>query len=337
MIRSKRVVLIKKKSNMRSICISMLLLFIIAQLSAQGEDDHLLMQENRVHTVQAYYFETEGAVDSTLMSTEVYNQKGRRTSVEYYDSLGVRNRYEYFYHYDTIRCRRRSYYRGQLSSRTKIIYNERGQEIQSIGYIPGGYFSGKFSEFKYNDDYQLEDIKIYLGNAKLFHQEIEYHLNGTPKRVKSQIGLSQKCLDIPVSRGYQKVGNRNTGDIPKWIKFKDRTRKTELRYYDEAGKLTQEVGARYHVESKILDRDRKTGLTCQQVDTKCFEELSTFSINGMINIESGTTMREELYRSKNGLIAYEKQYLITAVSSSSDKSYFRPLGMLKYVHTYYED
>lgn len=306
------------------------------QLHAQGEYDHVRMYNNKVHTAKSYLFESEDAIDSTLLSIEEYNAKGRRTSVEYYDSLGIKNSYKYFYNFDTIRCLRKSYFRNKYTGSTKVIYNERGQDVHTTSFTATGKPTGTFSDTKYDDKFRVVDKKIFRGRDKFYHQKVEYHKNGNPKKVETTTGWRKNKKSKSKYVGYLLFGNIRGN--PRWVEFKNNDRRKEVKLYDPNGNLIHEDGTIYHTESKMLKKDPSTGLICEQVDTEYYEDVSTFSINGSIVVIKGTSVRHELYRKDNGLIVYEKEYVtIPTEGKSQSGAITKSLGMLKYVRTFYEN
>ena len=148
-----------------------ILVLLIAALSinAQQKNDPIILQRNNVIEIEGYVFDSETALDSMLITKEYFNAKGHREKIEIYNSTGITSEYIYNYKEDTLLTERITKFRNELHSVTKIRYDDKLREIETIDYDFEGKKMGTFSKVKYNDRKKTKETKIYIGNKLNIH------------------------------------------------------------------------------------------------------------------------------------------------------------------------
>lgn len=160
--------------NLATVLICVLGAFL---LSAQDKYDPETIEENNIKEIRSYLFDQESSIDSSLITREYFNSKGRRTKIEIHDSLGIRMEYIYIYQDDTLRVERITKAKGVFKSKTKIQYDNKNRETKAVDYDIEGKKTGTYSKTKYNDRKRTEENKIYFSSKLAVHTKKKYDKN----------------------------------------------------------------------------------------------------------------------------------------------------------------
>lgn len=254
-----------------------LLLLIIGHnlLSAQDGQSPSLIKENNIQKIETYFLEPNATQDSTLITKEEYNDNGWRTKIEIYDSLGLANHYEYDYQFDSIKTERRTYFRNELSSVTKLKNDQYGNELTAIDYDADGNKLGMASEILYNDQQQLVETIVYNGDLIIFQEKRKYHQNGNLKEV-------------------DKIK-------PDYLK--------STSVYKENGELKDNQDSKHYWNKEIFENYRSTGITLEQVDCRRAYKIGVIAVSGILDLAPFDNLRTQTFFLSSGLIDYEQEFV----------------------------
>ena len=244
-------------------------------LIAQDGQPWDLLKGNKVHKIETYFLESNATQDSFLVTKEEYNQEGRRTRIGIYDSLGLANHYEYDYLSDSIRTERRTYYRNELSSVTKLVYNQDGNETSAIDYDTDGNKLAMSSKNIYNDQQQLVEVIIYNGDLVWVHRKMKYHDNG---KLKESEVIKPNYLKNKVS-------------------------------YDREGEEKHNQNSKIYNHREVYEDYNSTGKKMEQRDSRFAYKIGVIGVKEVLNLKPFDYWRQQIFYLKNGLIDYELQFV----------------------------
>ena len=155
--------------KMKNLINILVLLMAALAINAQQKIDPNMLQRNNIIEIEGYVFDSETAMDSMLITKEYFNAKGHRVKIEIYNSTGTTSEYIYNYKDDTLLTERITKFRNELHSVTKIRYDDKLREIETIDYDFEGKKMGTYSKVKYNDRKKTKETKIYIENTLYIH------------------------------------------------------------------------------------------------------------------------------------------------------------------------
>lgn len=260
---------------MKILVLISVLYFSLYTLSAQDGQPPSLIKGNGIKKIEAYFFQGNATQDSTLITVEDYNTAGWRTKIEIYDSLGLANHYEYDYLFDSIKTERRTFFRNEFDSVTKIENDQFGNELSAIDYNADGEESGWKSINKYNDQGQLIESSIYDNSKLVICEESKYHSNG-------------EIMETAVT----KLGRL----VARYV-------------YDENGKVKQRQDSKNYYSKVVFENYKSTGRRMDQIDSRSAYKKITIGVGGVLDLARFDNLRTQIFYLDNGLIDYEVQYV----------------------------
>lgn len=143
----------------------------------QGKYDRKMISENGIFMIEGYKVSLENEASESLITRELFNKAGSRTSIELHKESGFQE-YEYHYKNDTTRMARVHKVENVVRSKSILKYDEKGRHIRSVDYDRFDQPTGIYETKEYKDEGRLEEYKLYDKRGLKIHSTRKYNEKG---------------------------------------------------------------------------------------------------------------------------------------------------------------
>ena len=249
--------------------ILLLLFSAISFMSFSQKNNYDVLVKNKVNELSTFLFESKTAKDSTLLTKEYYNNKGRILKVESFNKNDEKDfTFEFKYRFDTLKIASLKFENNILKVKTIYIYDKNNIKSQSVIYLNNQY--NNFTKFIFNKEQQVIEVKEYKNKKLSYLVEYKYYSFGE---------IKEKIVKYPKKLRSETRYRKTRAAVEAYTK----TEKKYDNYKDTGKKLI----------NTILTFNRKTTYK---------------TIKGKMDFEKRDELKTKSYYLKNGLLDYILQY-----------------------------
>jgi hypothetical protein len=147
-------------------------------LRGQDKHDHFLISKNKIKAIETYSVSLQDSSKSILNTKEIFNNKGRRTSVKIFNKNGSTSEYKYYYIADTIKDKRVTIFNDTIHSTTKLNFDEKGRLAKTTDYDSNNKENGTYEIINYKRNERTVERKFYFNNELHIHTKENYSKSG---------------------------------------------------------------------------------------------------------------------------------------------------------------